>query len=100
MIKFRRQADATDLEAWLLYRCDTRLLHISPGARRRIIEAGELWIDSKNYAARVKGKPLSLRLQGVRTLAALASEPGELKSREDLAKEVWGSTRGLARRAP
>jgi DNA-binding response OmpR family regulator len=80
------------LEAWLLYRCDTRRLHISSGARRRTIEAGELWIDSKNYAARVKGKPLSLRLKEFELLAALASEPGELKCREDLAKEVWGHT--------
>jgi len=78
------------LEAWLLYRCDTRRLHISPGARRRIIEAGELWIDSKNYAARVKGKPLSLRLKEFELLAALASQPGALKSREDLSKEVRG----------
>ena len=62
----------------------------SPGARGRIIESGELWLDTKNYAARVKGEPLSLRLKEFELLAALASKPGELKSREDLAKEVWG----------
>jgi DNA-binding response OmpR family regulator len=62
----------------------------SPGARGRIIEAGELWLDTKNYAARVKGEPLSLRPKEFELLAALASQPGELKSREDLAKEVWG----------
>jgi DNA-binding response OmpR family regulator len=62
----------------------------SPGARGRIIEAGELWLDTKNYAACVKGEPLSLRPKEFELLAALASQPGELKSREDLAKEVWG----------
>jgi DNA-binding response OmpR family regulator len=62
----------------------------SPGARGRIIESGELWLDTKNYAARVKCEPLSLRLKEFELLAALASKPGELKSREDLAKEVWG----------
>jgi DNA-binding response OmpR family regulator len=62
----------------------------SPGTPGRIIESGELWLDTKNYAARVKGEPLSLRLKEFELLAALASKPGELKSREDLAKEVWG----------
>ena len=41
----------------------------------------------------VRGEPLSLRLKEFELLAALASEPGELKSREDLAKEVWGYAR-------
>ena len=38
----------------------------------------------------MKGEPLNLRLKEVELLMALASHPGELKSREDLAKEVWG----------
>jgi DNA-binding response OmpR family regulator len=63
---------------------------LSRGARARIIEAGELWLDTKNFTVRVRGEPLSLRLKEFELLAALASEPGELKSREDLAKEVWG----------
>ena len=65
---------------------------LSRGARGRIIEAGELWLDTKNFTARVRGEPLSLRLKKFELLAALASEPGELKSREALAKEVWGQT--------
>ena len=31
-----------------------------------------------------------MRRKEFKLLAALASEPGELKSREELAKEVWG----------
>ncbi len=62
----------------------------SLGARGKIIEAGDLWLDTKNFTARVKGEPLSLRLKEFELLAALASQPGELKSREELAKEVWG----------
>ena len=65
---------------------------LSRGARGRIIEAGELWLDTKNFSARVSGEPLSLRLKEFELLAALASVPGELKSREDLAREVWGHT--------
>ena len=63
---------------------------LSRGARGRIIEAGELSLDTKNYTARLKGEPLSLRLKEFELLAALASQPSELKSREELAKEVWG----------
>ena len=63
---------------------------LSRGARGRIIEAGELWLDTKNLSALLRGEPLSLRLKEFELLAALASEPGELKSREGLAKEVWG----------
>jgi DNA-binding response OmpR family regulator len=63
---------------------------LSWSARGKIIEAGELWLDTKNYTARVKGEPLSLRLKEFELLAALASKPGELKSREELSREVWG----------
>ncbi len=62
----------------------------SPGARGRIIEAGDLRLDTKNFTARVKDEPLNLRLKEFELLAALAARPGELKSREELAKEVWG----------
>ncbi len=61
-----------------------------PGARGKIIEAGDLRLDTKNYTAQVNGEPLNLRLKEFELLAALASQPGELKSREALAKEVWG----------
>ncbi len=38
----------------------------------------------------MKGEPLDLRPKEFELLAALAACPGELKSREELAKEVWG----------
>lgn len=62
----------------------------SLGSRGRILEAGDLWLDTKNFTARVKGEPLNLRLKEFELLMALASQPNELKSREELAKEVWG----------
>jgi DNA-binding response OmpR family regulator len=61
----------------------------SPGARGKILEAGDLWLDTKNFTAHVKGESLNLRLKEFELLVALASQPGELKSREELAKEVW-----------
>ena len=60
------------------------------GTRGRIIEAGDLRLDTKNFIAQVKGEPLNLRLKEFELLAALAARPGELKNREELTKEVWG----------
>jgi DNA-binding response OmpR family regulator len=58
--------------------------------RGRVIEAGDLVLDTKNFEARVKGELLKLRLKEFGLLAALALHPGELMSREELAREVWG----------
>src|ERR687894_244977 len=63
---------------------------IPPGVRGKVIEVGDMWLDTKNFTARIRGEPLSLRLKEFEILSALASRPGELKSREELAKEVWG----------
>src|SRR5215203_2386172 len=62
----------------------------SLGTRGKILEFGDLWLDTKNFTARVKDEPLSFRLKEFELLMALAARPGELKSREELAKEVWG----------
>lgn len=61
-----------------------------PGARGKVLEAGDLRLDTKNFTAHLKGESLGLRLKEFELLAALATRPGELKSREELAKEVWG----------
>ncbi|HLM77596.1 MAG TPA: response regulator transcription factor [Rubrobacteraceae bacterium] len=62
----------------------------SLGTRGKILESGDLWLDTKNFTARVKDEPLNLRLKEFELLIALAARPDELKSREELAKEVWG----------
>src|SRR5215203_4804300 len=62
----------------------------SLGTRGKILEFGDLWLDTKNFTARVKDEPLNLRLKEFELLMALAARPEELKSREELAKEVWG----------
>jgi len=58
--------------------------------RGKILEAGDLRLDTKNFTAQVKDEPLNLRLKEFELLASLADRPGELKNREELAKEVWG----------
>lgn len=71
-------------------RITANLKRSSTVARGRVIEAGDLELDTKNFTARVKGESISLRLKEFELLAALAASPDELKSREELAKEVWG----------
>jgi DNA-binding response OmpR family regulator len=74
----------------LVARINANLKRSEAGGRGKILEAGDLQIDTKNFTASVGGEPLDLRLKEFELLAALASAPGELKSREELAKEVWG----------
>jgi DNA-binding response OmpR family regulator len=74
----------------LVARINANLKRSETGGRGKILEAGDLQLDTKNFTARVRGEPLELRLKEFELLAALASAPGELKSREELAKEVWG----------
>jgi DNA-binding response OmpR family regulator len=74
----------------LLARINANLKRSETGGRGKILEAGDLQLDTKNFTACLKGEPLELRLKEFELLAALASAPGELKSREELAKEVWG----------
>ena len=74
----------------LVARINANLKRSETGHRGRVLEAGDLQLDTKNFTARVGGEPLDLRLKEFELLAALASAPGELKSREELAKEVWG----------
>ncbi len=59
------------------------------GGRGKVLEVGDLRLDTKNFVALAKGEPLGLRLKEFELLATLAARPGELRSREELAKEVW-----------
>src|SRR3712207_6263563 len=74
----------------LLARINANLKRSETGGRGKILESGDLQLDTKNFTAYLKGEPLDLRLKEFELLAALASAPGELKSRQELAKEVWG----------
>lgn len=74
----------------LVARINANLKRSDAGHRGKILEAGDLQLDTKNFTASVHGEPLPLRLKEFELLAALAGAPGELRSREELAKEVWG----------
>lgn len=71
-------------------RITANLKRSSTGVRGRVVEAGQLTLDTKNFTVSINGEALELRLKEFEILAALAASPGELKRREDLAKDVWG----------
>jgi DNA-binding response OmpR family regulator len=74
----------------LVARINANLKRGETGSRGKIIEAGDLQLDTKNFTAHAGREPLALRLKEFELLAALAATLGELRSREELAKEVWG----------
>jgi DNA-binding response OmpR family regulator len=74
----------------LVARINANLKRGETSPRGKVIEAGDLRLDTKNFTAQAGGEPLELRLKEFELLAALAATLGELRSREELAKEVWG----------
>jgi DNA-binding response OmpR family regulator len=74
----------------LLARINANLRRSDAGQRGKVLEVGNLVLDTKNFTATLGGEPLELRVKEFELLAALAGAGGELKTREELAKEVWG----------
>jgi DNA-binding response OmpR family regulator len=65
---------------------------------QRILKSGDLWLDAKNYATRVKGEWVDLRPQEFRLLIALAQSLGVPVSRQELARRAGSSWRGTSSR--
>lgn len=59
-------------------------------ARDDVIETGDLRIEPASARVFVQGKPVRLRLKEFQLLVAMASRPGLLSTRQQLAHEVWG----------
>ena len=56
------------------------------------IHAGELEIDFERRTTRVRGKPVQLTYVEFEILAAIASAPGRVFTREMLLEHVWGDS--------
>ena len=54
-----------------------------------IIKVGELVLDLKKVEVRVKGEPINLTKKEFDVLKFLASQPGQVVTREMLLREVW-----------
>ncbi len=57
-------------------RINANLRRIEVGQRGKILEAGDLQLDTKNYTARIQGEALDLRLKEFELLSVLASASG------------------------
>jgi DNA-binding response OmpR family regulator len=62
--------------------------------RRRVVEAGDLWLDVRNYLVRVKDEWIHLRPQEFRVLTILAQSLGEPLNCEELVRRTPGQWRG------
>jgi len=54
------------------------------------IETGDIKLDLTRHTVEVNGKEVRLRLKEFQLLTVLASKPGVLFTRQDLAERVWG----------
>jgi two-component system response regulator RegX3 len=76
----------------LIARIKANLKHtLRKPAGSPIIEIGDLMLDLTKHTVEVNGKAVHLRLKEFQLLTVLASEPGVLLTRQDLAARVWGS---------
>ena len=82
----------------LMARVRAHLRSRRAAGNRRIIESGDLWLDAKNYATRVKGEWIDLRPQEFRLLVALAQSSGVPVSRRELVRRAGTSWRGTSSR--
>ena len=82
----------------LLARIWAHLRSCRAAGNQRILISGDLWLDAKNYATRVKGEWVELRPQEFRLLIALAQSLGVPVNRQELARQVGTSWRGTSSR--
>ena len=82
----------------LLARIRAHLRARRTAGNQRILEVGDLWLDTKNYATWVKGEWIELRPQEFRLLVILAQSLGVPVSRQELVRRSGASWRGASSR--
>jgi DNA-binding response OmpR family regulator len=82
----------------LLARVRAHLRNRRAAGHQRILQYGDLWLDAKNYATRVKGDWVDLRPQEFRLLVALARSSGVPVSRRELIQRAGATWRGASSR--
>ena len=82
----------------LLARVWAHLRSHRAAGNQRILMSGDLWLDAKNYATRVKGEWVELRPQEFRLLIALAQSLGVPMTRQELVRQAGASWRGTSSR--
>jgi len=82
----------------LLARVRAHLRSRRAAGNQRILQPGDLWLDAKNYATRVKGEWVDLRPQEFRLLVVLAQSSGVPVSRQELIRRAGATWRGASSR--
>jgi DNA-binding response OmpR family regulator len=82
----------------LLARVRAHLRSRRASGNGRLLRPGDLWLDTRNYAARVKGEWVELRPQEFRLLVALAQSSGVPVSRRELVRRSGATWRGATSR--
>src|SRR5215211_8931056 len=82
----------------LLARVRAHLRSCRAAGNQRILQPGDLWLDAKNYAARVKDEWVDLRPQEFRLLIALAQSSGVPVNRRELIRRAGATWRGASSR--
>jgi DNA-binding response OmpR family regulator len=82
----------------LLARVRAHLRSRQASGNGRILQPGDLWVDTKNYAARVKGEWADLRPQEFRLLIALAQSSGVPVRRQELVERAASARRKTSNR--
>ena len=82
----------------LLARVRAHLRTRKAAGNQRILQTGDLRLDTKNYAARIKDEWVDLRPQEFRLLIALAQSQGVPVSRQELVRRAGATWRGASSR--
>ena len=61
-----------------------------PKKENVVIELGDLILDTERFEVKVRGKVIDLTLREFEVLKYLASQPGQVITREVLLEKVWG----------
>jgi DNA-binding response OmpR family regulator len=81
----------------LLYRGATPA-PVQTGPARPLLQAGPLVLDPVGHQVQVEGRRLELTATEFKLLVHLAEHPGEVLSRDELLRSVWGyATPGYSR---
>jgi DNA-binding response OmpR family regulator len=58
--------------------------------QRGVLRVGDLVVDPRTRSVRMSGSPLHLSAKEFSLLQALAEEPGRVRSKNELLRDVWG----------
>ena len=71
-------------------RVKTVLRRTRPGKSAKILQIGNVRVNSKAYEVYIEDKPIKMTPREVELLVYLMSKTGEVVSREDILNAVWG----------